>query len=279
MAGRMIEAETWEDDFFTSLHLFGRVVWLGLITSCADDQGRMQDSAALVRSKIFPVDDIAIKEIEASLEEFYKVGKIARYTANGKKLIQIVNWWKHQKPRWAGRSLYPAPPGWIDRERFHAAGNEIIETNWKLQGGYIANYSGDYTDPNTTNEGDVKGDVKGEGDNTPPPPNIFDLYHNNVGEITKMISDALVADEKEYSAEWVSMAIKEAVDHGVRNLKYIEAILKSWKLKGLPGGNNSKANGHKKERDRIKNPSTHKILIRYVDGTDLEIDDPEPDNE
>lgn len=157
-SGRMITSDTWEDDFITSLSVFERLVWIGLITGCADDQGRLQDSASLIRSKIFPVDDIPIKDIEKALNSFDLARKIERYIAGTKKLIQIINWWKHQKPRWAGKSNYPPPAGWIDRVRYHSAGNEIIELNWKSCGGYIPGYIA----PNTIREDEGEDEVKGE---------------------------------------------------------------------------------------------------------------------
>ncbi|MFA6358915.1 MAG: hypothetical protein WCY09_09695 [Candidatus Omnitrophota bacterium] len=155
---RMINGETWEDEFFTTLTIFERLLWLGIITQSADDQGRLRDSAALIRSNVFPLDDVALKDILTALDKYSKAGKIVRYKADNKELIQIVNWWKHQKPRWAGASNYPAPDGWTDRERYHGANNEMIVKNWELSGGYIA----DYIDNNISDSlhHDVKDDVK-----------------------------------------------------------------------------------------------------------------------
>lgn len=153
----MITSEIWEDEFFTSLDIFGRLLWIGLITSCADDQGRLQDNAALIRSKVFPLDDIALTQIDNALNSISEASKIARYTANGKRLIQIIHWWKHQTPRWAGHSAFPAPDGWVDRERFHSTNNEMVEKNWKDKGGYIESCKDSYIAGNTIN--DVNDDV------------------------------------------------------------------------------------------------------------------------
>lgn len=165
---RMITSETWEDEFFTSLSMFDRLLWLALLTACADDQGRLQNNAALIRSKAFPVDDTPLKQIESGLNTFVKAGRIVSYSANGKPYIQILNWWKHQTPRWAGKSNHPAPKGWVDRERYHGSGNAIIESNWKSPGGYIADSIGG----NTINDVNGDGDINGDGDKPPasPPP-------------------------------------------------------------------------------------------------------------
>jgi len=156
--GRMIHAAMWEDEFFTSMSLFDKLLWIGLITVCADDQGRLQDSPGMIRSKTFPVDDIPLDDISAGLDRFYKDGKIERYIAGKHKCIQIVNWWKHQKPQWAGKSIYPPCNKWVDRERYHAAKNEIVNINWDKDGGFPPDYIGCYI------AGKVKSEVKGEGD-------------------------------------------------------------------------------------------------------------------
>lgn len=156
--GRMISSEIWEDDYFIELNLLERMIWIGLLTCSADDQGRLLDNKRLIHSQLFPVDDLDDNLIEQALQKFADSGKITRYIANGKKLIQIKNWWRYQSPRWAGKSKYSHPEGWTDRERYHSSGNNIVENNWKSQGGYIEDSIDDYT----TNEVNV--DVNGDGD-------------------------------------------------------------------------------------------------------------------
>ncbi len=172
--GRMIDPEMWEDDFFVELSLFERLVWVGVLTGEPDDQGRFQDRAMLIRSHLFPDDDIDVQTINAALEKFSAAGKILRYEKGGKKLIQIVHWWKYQAMRWAGPSKYPAPDGWTDRERYHGQGKVIIERNWRSKGGFPEDYSEvntidcteGCTEVFTTHDvnDDVKGKGKGEGE-------------------------------------------------------------------------------------------------------------------
>lgn len=163
---RMISGNFWDDEFTTSLSFFDRLIWLGIISACADDQGRLRDSAAWIRSRIFPEDDIQLKPIKDALEIFANDGKIERYESGGKNIIQIINWWKHQNPRWASPSLFNPPEGWVDRVRYHAAENKIITENWNTKGGYIADYKAGYTMPYDDVKDDVKDDdeVKDDGD-------------------------------------------------------------------------------------------------------------------
>jgi len=96
---RMINGNVWEDEFFLSLSIFNRLLWIGILTASADDQGRFADNAALIRSRVFPVDDIQLSVIEDGIKLFADAGKIERYIEGGKKAIQILKWWEHQKPR------------------------------------------------------------------------------------------------------------------------------------------------------------------------------------
>ena len=67
---------------------------------------------------------------------------------------------------------------------------------------------------------------------TAPRPNIFTLYEQNIGPLTPILSETLQDAEKEYPVEWIDEAIRIAVKKNVRNWRFVEAILRSWKEKG-----------------------------------------------
>ncbi len=62
----------------------------------------------------------------------------------------------------------------------------------------------------------------------------FTLYEKNIGPITPMISEAIMDAERTYSTEWLERAILEAAMSNVRNMKYIEGILKGYAQRGSP---------------------------------------------
>jgi hypothetical protein len=217
---RMINGDTFEDEFFTTLSIFGRLLWIGCITKLADDQGRFRDNAALIRSNLFPMDDIPLNDIEKAIQLFSIDGRILRYEKDGKKLIQIVNWWKHQKPRWASASNYPAPDGWVDRYRYHGEGNKILESNWNSIGGYIADSTV------CEDEDDIKDDVKDEEEFS----NFDDVqrylekttgYPPNGSKAVEAINEIL---EIVPTAGDIKAAYKWLVENGV-NVKYYQKIV------------------------------------------------------
>ena len=63
-------------------------------------------------------------------------------------------------------------------------------------------------------------------------PNIFILYEEHIGPLTPMIADALRDAEKQYPADWIEDALRIAVERNVRNWRYVNAILVSWKNEG-----------------------------------------------
>ena len=207
----------------------------------------MLDNPAIIRAKVFPYDtSLTDDKVEQVQAEILKAGKVIRYTAEGKRLLQIVNWWTYQTPSWASPSKYPAPADWIDRVKYHTAGNKIIMKNWELQGGlqHPPNPGLPSKLPSGIEEGEGEGDddVKGEGEGkeeASPPPNIYKLYESEIGPLTSMISEGLKIAEKEYPSLWFPVAFREAADHNARSWKYVEAILKRWKVDGFQ----TKSNG------------------------------------
>lgn len=138
MTRRMITSDMWDDDFIGEMTFLERILWIGLIT-LADDQGRLPNNPVVFRSRIFPYDEeITRQYIENGIIKFEKAGKVFCYEVNGKKLLQIVNWWKHQSPQWPQESRYPAPDGWTDRIRQHTQDNKVNAVNWNHPGGFSA---------------------------------------------------------------------------------------------------------------------------------------------
>jgi DNA replication protein len=68
------------------------------------------------------------------------------------------------------------------------------------------------------------------------PPDIFTLYEQNIGMLTPMIADELRDAEKTYPPDWIRDAIKEAVLHNKRNIRYISKILENWSVEGRSDG-------------------------------------------
>ena len=132
---RMIYQDFFEDDYFGMMSHTAGMLWIGLISAVADDQGRMLDNADMINAKVFMFNHIDKKELCSYLDSFRIANKIVRYEKDGKHLIQIVKWWTYQTPAWASPSRFPPPDGWVDRVKCHVSGptqgGSVHKENWE----------------------------------------------------------------------------------------------------------------------------------------------------
>jgi len=73
-----------------------------------------------------------------------------------------------------------------------------------------------------------------------PPPDIFSLYENNIGQLTPMIAEELKDALDTYHEGWIRDAIREAVNLNKRNWRYISRILERWATEGKKDGTHSR---------------------------------------
>jgi hypothetical protein len=124
----MIDPSFWESETMASLAFFERLVFIGLFSQ-ADDQGRLKAHPALLSSKLFPFDGLPASEISDALTSLAAAESVLVYAVDGKEYVQLLNWWKYQKPRWAWPSDIPAPNGWEDQLHYRQGNNHVF-CNW-----------------------------------------------------------------------------------------------------------------------------------------------------
>lgn len=107
----MIHSKIWESDQVTSLSMNARLLYIGMF-SIADDYGRLRGDARFLKNRIFPFDDICLKDIEALRDEIQNVELIEVYSSGKGVYIYHPNWKKYQKLRIERikPSEYPDPP-------------------------------------------------------------------------------------------------------------------------------------------------------------------------
>jgi len=125
---RMIHVELWQSETIARLTRDQRLLFIGLFSN-ADDQGRLRGHPMVVRSIVYPYDDISLEQMEADLAALVGGDFIIRYGSGTKSLIQIKNWWTYQQPQWAYPSAHPPPEGWADCIRGRKGG-QVYTENW-----------------------------------------------------------------------------------------------------------------------------------------------------
>jgi DNA replication protein len=105
---------------------------------------------------------------------------------------------------------------------------------------YLLNTEADRAAAEKIRNGDFKLDGLKVREAAPVPaeplPDIYTLYEQNIGMLTPIIADELKDAEKNYSADWIRDAIKEAALHNKRSIKYILKILENWSVEGRSDG-------------------------------------------
>jgi hypothetical protein len=135
MTVSVIKPGTFDDEWFGALSDREMLVWIGVFSRLRDDQGRFVENAALARSRLWPYRDVPVADVQRAFDRFVADGKLYRYKAGGKTILQVISWWEHQHPQYAHPSLLPAPDGWTDRVRM-TVGKHYTEENWTLPGGF-----------------------------------------------------------------------------------------------------------------------------------------------
>lgn len=158
MARRLIDPGILQNEKFGMLPPMARLLLMGLVIS-ADDQGRGKAHPALLRSLIFPYDDVLLTDIADWLALVETNGTIRLYTIGEKEYYQLLNWWQYQAHQYARPSEFPRAPGWHDRVRYTLTKGVIVTCNWTLNSGQL-----------TTNTCDEDGNPLGGRSYTPPLP-------------------------------------------------------------------------------------------------------------
>jgi hypothetical protein len=105
---RTLKPEIHEDKAYGRCTYTARLLFVGLITQ-ADDEGRLRGDLPLLRSRLYPWDDLALDVLQGWLDELAQCGLIVCYTVAGDAFIALSGW-HNQKIDHPTPSKYPSPP-------------------------------------------------------------------------------------------------------------------------------------------------------------------------
>ena len=90
---RTIKPDFCFDDKIAELSMTTRLAFIGLWMH-ADRDGRLVDNPSKLKALIFPYDKV---DMSKTLSELSKKPFIHRYSVEGKRYIQVINWHRHQR--------------------------------------------------------------------------------------------------------------------------------------------------------------------------------------
>lgn len=106
---KTIKPEFWEDEKLAKLPVHARLLFIGT-WNFADDNGALLANPVLMKSHIFPYEDIGISTISEWIDMLMENGMLIRTTYNGKDYLVIRKFLIHQKiNRKSNRINIPLP--------------------------------------------------------------------------------------------------------------------------------------------------------------------------
>jgi len=120
MPNRILKESICTSENIDLLTPFQEVFFYRLMVNC-DDYGRMDARAKVLSSKLFPLRDVRINQINDALRALSSAELVTLYEENGHPFLQMVTWDRHQTIR-AKKSKYPAP----ESNCKHMQADEII---------------------------------------------------------------------------------------------------------------------------------------------------------
>lgn len=99
MPNRIIKESLCTSEKVSSLTDFEFRLWVGLITQ-ADDLGRGDARAAIIKGRVFPLRDrVTVKDIDSAIHGLAAKGCISLYKVGGKSYFWFPTWGEHQRIR------------------------------------------------------------------------------------------------------------------------------------------------------------------------------------
>jgi uncharacterized phage protein (TIGR02220 family) len=103
---RNIKPSFFTNDTLAEVDPLGRLLFQGL-WCIADREGRLEDRPKRIKAELLPYDNC---DVDVLLADLNRLGFILRYSINGNRFIQVVNFAKHQNPHVKeAASQIPAP--------------------------------------------------------------------------------------------------------------------------------------------------------------------------
>lgn len=262
---RQLHTDFWNDGFVLDLTPEEKYFYLYLMTNPHTAQCGIYE---LPKRIIETQTGYNRETVDKLLRRFIDYKKI--YYCDETKEIMIINWIKFNEPS------SPNAIKCVNREIKGIKNNEFINIMYhqcntldlkvdKLFSGMedvIVNFSKESdveevnnskASLNTTSVNERTGisSIKGSLDaNVQDINHVINIFKSNIHPLTPMEHKRIVNWGKDYNCSVIVLAIEEAVNRNVKNIRYIEKILESWKAKGVNTPDKVKA--YRQEWDKKK---------------------------
>ena len=216
MPNRIIKESICTSDQIDKLSAFAEVTFYRLIVN-ADDHGRMDGRAAVLRSRLFPLKDVRNSQIEDALRELASVELVSTYVVDGKPFVRLSGWDRHQQIR-AKKSKYPAPDETC---------NQMRSSDCKCPRNPIQSES----NPNPNPEAEHA--RAGAADDRPAFDTVEAYAASSLAAMNGGNMEEFAVFKGDLPEELIRHAIDEACAQGKRTWSYVRGILNRYRDSGF----------------------------------------------
>ena len=237
---RMIDPNIWMSEDVSKLNIFERLLLIGMFSN-ADDEGRGRANLPLLRSMIFPYDDISTSEIGEALDNICQYIGLILYEVDGNKYYRFERWKKWQRVDKPVKSMIPEQ---YENDSKNESENDSENNSGRKEKKRKEDNIKEKEDKRRGAEesGSISGGSCGSDFN------IY-LYMQKCGfvSISPVMKEKINADIEIYSLEEVKKAIEIADAAGKHSYSYVKGILEKRR-----SGTSDKLNNQKQVEEAMK---------------------------
>ena len=134
---RTVKPEFFEDEKLASLPAHDRLLFIGMWL-LADKNGILEDRPTWIKAKVFPYENGAAVDVAQMLTRLVSGRYLIRYTVDGRNLIAVRNFTKHQRitgKEGLSDGVYPLPPSDLEIETQRGHNGDTPVTHLDAQEG------------------------------------------------------------------------------------------------------------------------------------------------
>ena len=226
MPNRIIKESICTSENIDRLTPFQETVFVRLMVNC-DDYGRFDARPKLLVSRLFPLRDIPIEEMEEAVQVLQEADLITVYTVDGHPYLFMNKWLNHQQKR-SDKSKYPSPDesncNQMQSDDITCNQMESDETKSPRNRNRDRNTLLDNRESLSSSEPLIADDDAKQIQNDHN--RVLDAAEDAGFKMSNDVRGSLIALYAQYGLEKVLDGLKSCSEHGASNLAYLRAVLK-----------------------------------------------------
>lgn len=222
MPNRIIKESICTSENIERLTPFQETVFVRLIVNC-DDFGRFDARPKLLSSRLFPLRDVSVPEMEEAIKALQLAGLITVYVVDDHPYLFMNKWLNHQQKR-SDKSKYPDPDsGTLNQPISNdSTCNQPISDETKSHRNRDRDRSteNDNRDRNPLMDDEEAHAIQNDHNR------ILDAAVDAGFKCSNSENAGLLRLYADYGLDKMLEALESCVKHGASNLAYLEAVLK-----------------------------------------------------